>query len=1083
MWRRPRQARSGKAYPDPEGDARAAACLSDVAAFASPKSESDDEGDTLETPLNPPVRVKYVRYPKPPSTDGMSQITLAETEAEAEPIETYADLDKQTSSRLLCEECEVRPAVARCTSCQETLCARCFVLIHPPRPGGNEHDHLRFGKVRALCADDTSGALAGTHHGTLSKGGARLCFELGNGMTSELTEADLEARGVDLTVPVSLEAPLINYCAGDVERDVYKEAWRQGEVVLVVSSEADREDNSSDEEVAGSGVFAARKRRGPKLFRRKRERWGLLVDVPGRTFTEPTKAETQYALPKKPPVVIGDGAVRYCRVQICGPCSGDYVKECTAASDERLIHRVELDDARRTRTGFVNAAQKGYVEVLSRDFRAPLPIQVPAELKLELVREEFVERSEVRRTLLVEARRVACSQVLRGVDRRFCNQIKQGYVNDWRTTARRLRRAERNAASSQIQLNYKNMRMWRMLEALEQAAVDAAYEATRKIHKRFNYVTDSLRFSECYTTDGSVYFETQVELNEYMHCLREKCNLVATKWTDRGKQFVKLYFLRWRQEAFWARDQELVGETHFESLTTKQRRELEEAILHDKEAMRERVPWHPAQGIDLPELPEIGGRRGEANQLIVEDEQVNFDFKMRMKGPADVSNWVVPGLLSMGAYPSGPKRLCSQRDFDFEEDEIGCAGSLVFNGVRVFVDLMPEDEARIHADGLGDQWARIEGAGRKLLMQDEAISREAQVVFGEPQEGLGAVSCALQAILDRTHTHESGVLVKASTNHMFAQQEVKRCVRYEASDPRFEDAEKAHYTCMAKLRLAHSTMSFAQRRLKKLPHRLRTIRYAIPPEQCGEEATLIKVCESIEKELRIGVGVYVYSRLGHGRSGMLCALLLGRLYGLRASEALWRIQLYHDCRRTVEVAKSAFSCPQTLGQRALVERCLLHTDAIYGTVKRNSRWQGAKFSGAPRNKGVPSVEDLKVRDEPRDARDRVSYLIRRSEQRPWRSQGNFDEGELVEEAPSRLQLHASPVKLVQSSTMRSLRPRTVKQELDVAKKKLFVRSKLPSAEKTIEALEAEEEAERERVNTTGISPYRSKKRADSVENW
>ena len=124
------------------------------------------------------------------------------------------------------------------------------------------------------------------------------------------------------------------------------------------------------------------------------------------------------------------------------------MRECDAARDERLIHRVKLDDARRSRTGFVNAARAGYVNVESRDFRAPLPIQVPEDRRMELVREEFVERPEMRRALLVEARRVACNQVLRAVDRRFANQIMQGYVNDWRANARRLRRRESNTMAS-----------------------------------------------------------------------------------------------------------------------------------------------------------------------------------------------------------------------------------------------------------------------------------------------------------------------------------------------------------------------------------------------------------------------------------------------------------------------------------------------------------------------------------------------------------------------------------------------------------------------------------------------------------
>ena len=57
-------------------------------------------------------------------------------------------------------------------------------------------------------------------------------------MTSELTEADLEARGVDLTVPVAQEAPLINYCAGDVDGTFIMMRGAR-EVVLVISDEAD----------------------------------------------------------------------------------------------------------------------------------------------------------------------------------------------------------------------------------------------------------------------------------------------------------------------------------------------------------------------------------------------------------------------------------------------------------------------------------------------------------------------------------------------------------------------------------------------------------------------------------------------------------------------------------------------------------------------------------------------------------------------------------------------------------------------------------------------------------------------------
>ena len=56
-----------------------------------------------------------------------------------------------------------------------------------------------------------------------------------------------------------------------------------------------------------------------------------------------------------------------------------------------------------------------------------------------------------------------------------------------------------------------------------------------------------------------------------------------------------------------------------------------------------------------------------------------------------------------------------------------------------------------------------------------------------------------------------------------------------------------------------------------------------------EDEAALALCEAIERELRKGSAVYVYSRLGHGRAGMIAAVLLGRLYGLAAADALERV--------------------------------------------------------------------------------------------------------------------------------------------------------------------------------------------------
>lgn len=49
-------------------------------------------------------------------------------------------------------------------------------------------------------------------------------------------------------------------------------------------------------------------------------------------------------------------------------------------------------------------------------------------------------------------------------------------------------------------------------------------------------------------------------------------------------------------------------------------------------------------------------------------------------------------------------------------------------------------------------------------------------------------------------------------------------------------------------------------------------------------------------ELRAGEKLYVHCWGGRGRSGMVGATLLARLYGITADEALSRVQRAFDCR-------------------------------------------------------------------------------------------------------------------------------------------------------------------------------------------
>jgi len=78
----------------------------------------------------------------------------------------------------------------------------------------------------------------------------------------------------------------------------------------------------------------------------------------------------------------------------------------------------------------------------------------------------------------------------------------------------------------------------------------------------------------------------------------------------------------------------------------------------------------------------------------------------------------------------------------------------------------------------------------------------------------------------------------------------------------------------------------------------------------ADDVTLAAVLELLE-DINAGRVLYVHCWGGHGRTGVFVCLLLVALYRISASEALRRVQRYHDCRRDPQDARS----PQSVIQR------------------------------------------------------------------------------------------------------------------------------------------------------------------------
>ncbi|KAI9987545.1 hypothetical protein PInf_023586 [Phytophthora infestans] len=174
--------------------------------------------------------------------------------------------------------------------------------------------------------------------------------------------------------------------------------------------------------------------------------------------------------------------------------------------------------------------------------------------------------------------------------------------------------------------------------------------------------------------------------------------------------------------------------------------------------------------------------------------------------------------------------------------------------------------------------------------------------------------------------------------------------------------------------------------------------------------------EHVEPRLRAGKNLYAFSRLGHGRTGIMSALLLGRVYGITASEALDRAQGVHDCQRPGAPRGLSFCSPTTASQIAFVRRALARSmDPIYAPLVlensaegfRSTRVQQRGLLAEPylKDEGfmISAVEDAQAREREALEQKRLERIARREStaaalQRERRKQKNEHESMEIEES-------------------------------------------------------------------------------------
>ena len=137
-----------------------------------------------------------------------------------------------------------------------------------------------------------------------------------------------------------------------------------------------------------------------------------------------------------------------------------------------------------------------------------------------------------------------------------------------------------------------------------------------------------------------------------------------------------------------------------------------------------------------------------------------------------------------------------------------------------------------------------------------------------------------------------------------------------------------------------------------------------------------------------------------------------------------QVQVYHDARYAVVESRRSISCPQTLRQRAAVERLLARTETIYSESRSDGKWhRHVRFQRKERGVGVP--RQLPRTLEPTDPRGKHAFQqqqrARRAKHLP-RQDHDHDHDERLRTAHATQQRQEPRFKQVAKPTMRTPAP-------------------------------------------------------------
>ena len=438
----------------------------------------------------------------------------------------------------------------------------------------------------------------------------------------------------------------------------------------------------------------------------------------------------------------------------------------------------------------------------------------------------------IKQSSLVVARKTMLNALFKKLDWRLCSRDFRNTLIWWWHSVVQVGRAREYGSVVCVQ---SFARRWLQRHTLTEATAirDDQLEWVKwwKMHRDFPYELDFEKQKVCYNVRGtSVFLPTLCLMNKWTNMWMRMTKKTVTWMKVAYKQMYGLTFVKWKAEV--ARQREV------EAAELKKILEEEEKLMMDQleeenaaGASGDNKPWHPAIGItnmkgQLTSLPNMFCKYNANGSLHVDDFPKFNSFQVRQGGPTDTSSWLIPGQLLLGCYPEGKARMKGKQPAHSDAH-----AQILMSGVGTFINLMEEEEERIFEVRKGDH------------MKGQTVQKQLEGRFRLMRSNLK--NAVTKAVLTVTQ----------------ADVEVKAVPRYPNNDTRYKEGMMKLHEAVAKQGLAIKVREKAIADSNHFAKEFHFFRFGIADAGCMESTNkLVEFCEDVERRLRQGEKVYMFSR-------------------------------------------------------------------------------------------------------------------------------------------------------------------------------------------------------------------------------